>query len=385
LTLLAPRLVDDSPDLPQPISRKGGNADGEKNRLCTTSEVSFRPDRAFVGGKGSPLRLYRLDRPGAPVGGLSRPCLGQCPFGGRCLYETASWGHQRLLTWAAPRLGRTPGRTARPGLGYATLLSVSSGHDAMPSLLRRRVRAYASRLLQFINDALAEVSAGGIPPQEVLARRLARTRQNDTGNVAPWVRASPSANPTAASHRSRAAWRHIVHGVPRPLALEGDIQIRLDFFPPAMVAELVADIHRANQRKREFDLCCSAVPTCVLDATRFASDTLRLHFNQAILKRYTHAEPSGAYEMHQDPVSLHTIPLVLATLSGSADLSVESIANSVVTIQCVPNMVVLLRPDLWHRISPPHGTERLFLFLGFEDAHHNNATRAPQQDDTARV
>jgi len=151
--------------------------------------------------------------------------------------------------------------------------------------------------------------------------------------------------------------------------VDSDIQIWFSFLPEVIRRSLVAEIANSRDRKQEFNLYTNSVPTSVTDATAFASSKLRLTFNVAILKRYSVHEPSGAYNVHTDPENLWGIPLVLCTLRGQADLFVYSEANGMTSIRCVENMLVVLRPEMQHRITPPLGTDRHLLFLGFEEAY----------------
>lgn len=150
-----------------------------------------------------------------------------------------------------------------------------------------------------------------------------------------------------------------------------DVEVRFDFFPEDLLAELVADIDVSTTRKREFSLGDpAAMPGCLERAAAFASQELGLEFNLAILKWYRLTDPdeSAAYEAHRDPERLASIPLVLCTLKGEADLIVWSDTDDESEISCVDNMLVLLNPHLTHRITPPSGPggERYLLFLGFD-------------------
>lgn len=154
--------------------------------------------------------------------------------------------------------------------------------------------------------------------------------------------------------------------------MKSDVEIRFDFFPEPVRAALVRDIDHSRERKRQFPLGAGAVPSSLSEAAAFASTQLDLRFNVAISKWYRLSDEyeSQAYEAHRDPPNLTSIPLVLCTLKGAADLVFWSETADESLVRCVENMLVLLKPTLTHRISPPlaPGGERYFLFLGFDTA-----------------
>lgn len=150
-----------------------------------------------------------------------------------------------------------------------------------------------------------------------------------------------------------------------------DVEVYKEFFPDEVLRDLVEEIDNSSIRKREFLLDDTPTPPpAVLRAAAFASETLGLRFNLAILKWYrlTDPEPSGAFEKHQDPPRLRSIPLVLASLTGLAELRYDDSANTEHLIRCESNTVVVLKADLPHAVSPPLGPsgERYFFFLGFD-------------------
>jgi len=153
--------------------------------------------------------------------------------------------------------------------------------------------------------------------------------------------------------------------------MHNEIKISSDFFPESIRLSLVQEIEDMGVRKREFHLSAGEnVPECVISAARFASDKLGLEFNFAVLKRYrvTDLYESQAYEMHLDPDNLTSIPLVLCTLEGEADLIYISGSGAETTVRCSRNVVVLLDSALKHRVTPPSSAsgERHFLFLGYD-------------------
>ena len=149
------------------------------------------------------------------------------------------------------------------------------------------------------------------------------------------------------------------------------VAVHTDFFPPELLAGLVADVNRSNVRKRTWRLDRDEVPAVIAAAAELAATRLELSFNFALLKWYRAPESSAAYDTHVDPPNLRTIPLVLCTLTGAADLEIF-VPSGPAIIRCETNTTVVLHPDLPHRVSPPvpAGSERYLLFLGFESDEH---------------
>ena len=149
-----------------------------------------------------------------------------------------------------------------------------------------------------------------------------------------------------------------------------EIEVHSAFFPEALREALVHDLDQSRERKREFVLYDVSTPDCVKTAAAYTSSRLGLTFNLAILKRYRIADSheSGAYEAHRDPERLASIPLVLTTLRGEADLYYWSEDGEEHVVRCVKNMLILLNARLLHRVTPPLSAlnERDLLFLGFD-------------------
>lgn len=147
-------------------------------------------------------------------------------------------------------------------------------------------------------------------------------------------------------------------------------KVLTEFFPVELLDQLVEDIESSGIRKREFNFTDDDMPACVLKAANFASEQTGYQFNMAILKWYrvTDEYESLAYITHRDPPELRSIPLVLCTLKGEADLTYWDAGGQVRSIQCIPNMVILLDAELEHQVTPPTGPEgeRFLLFLGFD-------------------
>jgi glutamine synthetase type III len=159
-----------------------------------------------------------------------------------------------------------------------------------------------------------------------------------------------------------------------------DAQVFEDFFPEAIRIALVEELESGDLRKREFYFGqnLQTVPRSLTDASAFASDRLGLRFNFAILKWYRLSDDyeSQAYEVHRDPDHLTSIPLVLCTLKGQADLVYWTSSGVEARIRCRPNALVMLNSELVHRVTPPLGPEgeRYLLFLGFDTSLPNAGT-----------
>jgi hypothetical protein len=144
-----------------------------------------------------------------------------------------------------------------------------------------------------------------------------------------------------------------------------------NFFPTKILDSLIKYLRASNVRKHTFHFDESdqtPSPDCIINAAKFAGEKLGLRFNTAILKWYRvgDATESQAYSEHQDPANLTSIPLVLCSLTGQADMIYKH--NSSHILHCVPNMVAVVDPHLIHRVTPPQNAdgERFFLFLGYD-------------------
>lgn len=152
-----------------------------------------------------------------------------------------------------------------------------------------------------------------------------------------------------------------------------DATLIYEFLPEDLRLRLVAEVESSDIRKREYwldDLGKEDVPLAVLEAKRVAEKRLGLRFNFGILKWYRLDDKyeSQAYEVHRDPPHLTSIPLVLLTVKGEADLVYWTPEGDERFVRCVPNLGVLLDGNLLHKITPPMGEERVryLLFLGWD-------------------
>lgn len=103
-------------------------------------------------------------------------------------------------------------------------------------------------------------------------------------------------------------------------------------------------------------------------ASRIRERLPEFKFNSCIMKRYSVTDGSGAYELHRDPDEFMSQPLILITLSGLADLSIEVHPNEFGTIRCKSGTVLTLHnPTLKHKVTPPLNKEGLreILFFGY--------------------
>ena len=100
--------------------------------------------------------------------------------------------------------------------------------------------------------------------------------------------------------------------------------------------------------------------------------------NTAILKRYRARDTyqSAAYKPHRDPARFATQRLMLITLCGYADLTVNSPDGSITTYPCQSGDVVITDPDAIHSVTPPLNPNgvRDFLFMGFARAEIDTIT-----------
>src|SRR5262249_8584823 len=95
--------------------------------------------------------------------------------------------------------------------------------------------------------------------------------------------------------------------------------------------------------------------------------------NTAIVKRYRAGEPSGAYELHKDPIEFLDNPLLLFTLSGSAEMTLRSGDEEERRAVSAGDLVVITDTSILHKVSPPLTPEpRELLFLGWSDAPFRN-------------
>jgi hypothetical protein len=156
---------------------------------------------------------------------------------------------------------------------------------------------------------------------------------------------------------------------------EGGAQVIEEFFPESIRSALIEQVETSELRKQEFRLgqTRAQVPRSIAKAAAVASARLGLEFNFAILKSYRLSDEykSQAYLVHRDPERLASIPLVLCSLKGEADLIYWENSGIERRIRCRPNMVVLLDPKLAHQVTPPTGPEgeRFLLFLGFDTSY----------------
>jgi hypothetical protein len=136
-----------------------------------------------------------------------------------------------------------------------------------------------------------------------------------------------------------------------------------------MVVRLIHYLDEAGVRKLESDLTSGS--ETVQAAAQFVANRFGYAFNTFVLKRYTRGEDyvSGAYEPHQDPADLRSVPLCLFTLSGSADFTYWDDQKVENHFSFGENMAVLLRPDLTHQVSEPTNESgiRYLLFLGYRE------------------
>lgn len=152
-----------------------------------------------------------------------------------------------------------------------------------------------------------------------------------------------------------------------------EVKIYLDVLPDLLVGALVTEIRASGLRKREIVHRVGGFNVAAVDEAVSAIQPIlpQTKFNLAILKRYRASDdpPSEAYAVHRDPPELRSIPLVICTLRGTADLTVFADSGHAVKFVCVPNMLVVLAPDLLHHVSPPTGPdgERDILFLGWRE------------------
>lgn len=150
-------------------------------------------------------------------------------------------------------------------------------------------------------------------------------------------------------------------------------KILAEFFPTELLDRLVEDIRSSSIRRRELSFTNDPIPECLQDAAIFASERTKHRFNMAIMKWYrvTDEYESLSYISHLDPPELRSIPLVLCTLTGEADLIYWDADGQERVIRCLPNTVVLLDSELEHKVTPPIDPEgeRFFLFLGFDTGH----------------
>lgn len=157
-----------------------------------------------------------------------------------------------------------------------------------------------------------------------------------------------------------------------PDAVANDLEARFDFLPEPLRQALIADIDASGERIREYDLDRpdTVVPACLEEAIAYASTELALEFNAAILKVYrlTDTRRSGAYDPHRDQPDGATVPIVLCSLQGQADLTIWSQTGNRSTLRCVDNMVVLFKPTLLHSVSEPlsEGGTRYLLTLYYD-------------------
>jgi len=155
-------------------------------------------------------------------------------------------------------------------------------------------------------------------------------------------------------------------------AVANDLEVRFDFLPEPLREALIADIDASGERIREYDLDQpdSAIPGCLAEVIAYASAQLGLEFNAAILKVYrlTDARRSGAYDPHRDQPAGATVPIVVCSLRGQADLTIWPESGGQSTLRCVDNMVVLFKPTLLHSVSEPLGADgaRYLLTLYFD-------------------
>jgi hypothetical protein len=150
------------------------------------------------------------------------------------------------------------------------------------------------------------------------------------------------------------------------------IEVLDGFFPEEILQALIEKVESSEERKQEFRWTQAPedAPPVIAAAAVFAAGRLDLQFNFAILKWYRASDDyqSLAYIVHRDPEELASIPLVLCTLKGEADLIYWQLNGAEERIRCRPNMVVLLDPRLEHQVTPPLGPdgERFLLFLGLD-------------------
>lgn len=139
------------------------------------------------------------------------------------------------------------------------------------------------------------------------------------------------------------------------------------FLGSSLVSDLVVTLEATGERKIEYPIV-KDWPYPVLRAARALQERTGIATNFAILKRYRVSDEaeSGAYDVHVDPPELQGPPLCLFSLSGSATFEFWAESGECVSLRCVPDLLVLLRSDLRHRVSPPDlpTGERHLLFLG---------------------
>ena len=148
-----------------------------------------------------------------------------------------------------------------------------------------------------------------------------------------------------------------------------DFQVLQQFFPEPVLMQLVELIDCSKHRKQIFSFADpDELPDGLRSAVQIASRQTGILYNYAILKRYsvTDTYRSAAFDRHRDPPDLTSVPLFLATLRGMAHLTVWIEDGSEVVVECSSNTVVVLRPTLEHKVSPPIGEDpmRYLLFLG---------------------
>lgn len=146
-----------------------------------------------------------------------------------------------------------------------------------------------------------------------------------------------------------------------------------DFYSDPIQEGLTSLLTTSATRRIEFRLDQNSHPKVIRDVRSRAGELLALDFNFALLKWYRNddAYKSGAYGFHIDPPRYRSIPLVLHTISGTADFEYIEEDGSVKLLECKPNQTIVLAPDTRHRVSEPtcESGQRLFFFLGFDTSY----------------
>ena len=150
-----------------------------------------------------------------------------------------------------------------------------------------------------------------------------------------------------------------------------DCVVLENFFPEEIRLGLVRLLKETEDRKiRNWFDSIELLPPELLPAVQHTERKLELHFNYVLLKWYrlSDSHRSEAYEFHQDPRRLQSIPLVLVTLSGAATLEYKDAKGKTHSVVCGRNQANILKSNLLHRVSPPTcpDGERLYCLLGFD-------------------
>lgn len=139
--------------------------------------------------------------------------------------------------------------------------------------------------------------------------------------------------------------------------------------PDDLVGLLIKHLQDSKKRKIEYDLLSKETPSCILAASEVLQNKVQSNFNTAIIKKYdlNDVYRSTAYKPHRDPSVFKGHPLVFCSLSGQAELSIET--DRISTVNCQKGTVIVLHNNETHWVTPPQNKDgvRYFLFLGFKD------------------